>query len=82
MPNVEHMRSAIEEPNASKKWQFWTEFTSTKSAGITKDSGSELLTNSSFEGGTTTSVTGWEMAGKPKIDRTGKILRAAGQVAL
>jgi hypothetical protein len=38
----------------------------------TKDSGRELLTNSSFEEGTTTTVTGWEMVGKTGIDRTGR----------
>jgi len=35
------------------------------------DDGKELLTNASFERGSATSLPGWEIVGKPRIDRTG-----------
>ena len=37
----------------------------------TKNSGTELISNGTFEEGSATSVTGWEIVGKPAIDRTG-----------
>jgi hypothetical protein len=39
----------------------------------------ELLTNGSFEQGSATVVPGWNLVGKPKIDRTGKF--SAGGIA-
>jgi hypothetical protein len=48
--------------------------------GSGSQDGSELLTNGSFEEGSATSLPGWKLVGKPKVDRTSKY-SAGGRAA-
>jgi hypothetical protein len=66
------LESAIKESPRLKEVAVLNEVHVYQLGSGSHDDGSELLTNGSFEEGSGAFLPGWNMVGKPKIDRTGK----------